>query len=53
MTIPGECLADRVLEQGGRGGNTCKDGQDSLVYSLDLPRLEHVTSEEGDDEQHD
>lgn len=33
-------------------GSTRKDGQDGLVDGLNLPRLEHVTGEEGDNEQH-
>ena len=53
MTIPRECLADGTRTHYSVGEDTCKDGQDSLVYGLNLPRLEHVTGEEGDNEQHD
>ena len=37
----------------GNARHTGKDGQDGLVYSLDLARLHDVTREERYDEQHD
>ena len=53
MTIPRQWLVDNTSTHSGMEDGTGKDGQDSFVDGLNLPRLEHVTGEEGDDEQHD
>jgi hypothetical protein len=53
MTIPRLGSANSILTPGSVEEGTCKDGQDGLVDGLDLPRLEHVTGEQGDDEKHD
>jgi hypothetical protein len=52
MTIPRLGSANRILTLGSLEEGTGKDGQDGLVNGLDLPRLEHVTGEQGDDEKH-
>jgi hypothetical protein len=53
MTIPRLGSVNSILTLGGVEEGTGKDGQDGLVDGLDLPRLKHVTSEQGDDEKHD
>ena len=53
MTIPRHVLVESISTRGGMEEGTRKDGQDGLVDGLNLPRLEHVTGEQGDDEQHD
>jgi hypothetical protein len=53
MTIPTVGSVDSTSRLSGRIEGTCKDGQNSLMDSLDLPRLEHITREQGNDEKHD
>ena len=53
MTIPRQWLVDNTSTHSGMEDGTSKDGQDSLVDGLNLPRLKHITGEEGYDEQHD
>jgi hypothetical protein len=53
MTIPRLGSVNIILTLGVVEEGTGKDGQNGLVYGLDLPRLKHVTGEQGDDEKHD
>jgi hypothetical protein len=45
MIIPGQELVDDTSRLGVRGEGTGKDGQNSLMDGLNLPRLEHITRE--------